>query len=535
MMVDTTATPSRSVEGHDYTGFGQLVRLNLRRDRVLLAVWVLVVGLLPAVIVSATRTAYPDRAAMGAFAAGSAASPSQLATRGPIFAVSVGGLTAWTLASSVTVVMGLVALLLTLRHSRADEEAGRLELIGSRPVGRRAALAAAMAIPASASLAVGALAVLGLLLQGLPLAGSLLLAAVLAGGGLVFVGIGGVVAQLSEGVAGARAIGLIILGLSFAVAAVGDLTTSPLVWLSPIGWARHAAAFAGDHGWVFLAQAATAALLAGVAGMIAVRRDLGAGVVQPRTGRATAAAWLTGPLALAWRRQRGQLIGWAVGLGLLGLLLGSVTGGVDAQLDSAAFRELSRQLGGGDVAQVFFQFVLYVLAQVATAAALAAVLTIRGDEVGGLAELLLVRRVRRSSWALAQWAVSGATGAAVLLGLGLLAGLSSGEFPGLIAGTLAYFPALLAVVGAGLALVGWLPRASVAASWTLLGLLIMLDLVGEFGLVSPTVMQISPFAATFNALITATTPAPTLFILTVIGLGLAGLGLLGLRRRDIGC
>lgn len=181
---------------------------------------------------------------------------------------------------------------------------------------------------------------------------------------------------------------------------------------------------------------------------------------------------------------------------------------------------------------MFFQFVLYVLAQVATAAALTAVLTLRTDETSGLAEPVLAQPVTRTRWSVSWWTIATASGAIILLGLGLGAALTSGRWA-IPLTTIAYLPAVLAVTGLALALAGWLPRASVAVSWTVLGLLLMLDLFAEFNLLPAAAVRIlSPFAATFTGLLTGGLPT-VLITLTLIALGLATLGLIGLRRRDL--
>jgi hypothetical protein len=43
-------------------------------------------------------------------------------------------------------------------------------------------------------------------------------------------------------------------------------------------------------------------------------RDYGAGLLPDKPGRATASAWLRGPVGLAWRLQRASLLGWAAGI-----------------------------------------------------------------------------------------------------------------------------------------------------------------------------------------------------------------------------
>lgn len=514
------------------TGAPSLVRLHLRRDRVLLVVWILALGLLPAAMVSATRIAYPTDTDMINFAAAALASPSQLATRGPVFAATLGGLVAWTVASSGALVQAVVTILVTIRHTRADEQSGRQETLSTTAVGRLAPLAAAISVTMIGSVAVGVVAAAGLLLQGQPPVGSLLIGAVFVGTGLFFAGTTALIAQLAQ-TGAAYAISFVVLGVAFALAAAGDLTRSWLVWLTPIGWARHTEAFAGDHAWVPLLPAAAGALTMIIAGWLALRRDLGAGLIPPRPGRARATALLSSPLGLAWRRQRGSVVGWSVGLGTLGLLLGSVTRSLDAQLDTPAFRQLSGATGGGSVSEVFFRFIVYVLAQVATAAALAAVLTLRGDERAGLAEPILVTRTARTAWALGAITMAALTGAAVLAALGLAAGLTSGTGLSLAAMTLGYLPPVLIMIGLAVALIGWLPRAAGPVCWTVLGLLLVLDLLGEFRLVPDLVLRLSPYALTFSGQLGLLPLLPVLAGLTLLAVLLTGIGMAGLRRRDL--
>lgn len=510
----------------------QLVRLHLRRDRWQLLAWVLFVGLLPTLMAVSTRQGYPDQATMDAFAQQSMANASEVALRGPVFAVSVGGLVAWTVASSGSLVSAVIAVLMAVRYVRSDEAAGRTELLRSQPVGRRDVLIAALAVPGGCAVAIGLVVFAGLAATGLPVAGSLLLGLVLMGSTLFFTGLGAVAAELSTSAGLARGLAFAALGVLFVIAATGDATHSALVWLSPFGWARYAQAFAADRFWVPLLPVVTAALLAWVAITLDGVRDLGTGVLPSRPGRSVAASWLNGPLTLAWRLGRGSLLGWSIGLGLLGVLMGSTMTNLDAQLDSAAFRDFAARHGGGSVGEVFFLFVLYVLGQVASAAALATVLSLRTHEADGLAEPVLAQPVTRGRWVASQVVMAAATGIGILAALAAGAALTSGK-PALAFVTLAYVPSLLLIVGLATALVGWAPRAAVAVSWAVLAALLLADLLGEFALVPPDVVAaISPYAATFRAIVGSGLPLVAAG-LTVAAAALAALGIVGLRRRDL--
>jgi len=68
-----------------------------------------------------------------------------------------------------------------------------------------------------------------------------------------------------------------------------------------------------------------------------------------------------------------------------------------------------------------------------------------------------------------------------------------------------------------------------------LALVILVDLLGEFRLVPPPVLRISPFLATLEPLRAAGPAqlAPVLAILLVLAAALTGFGLFGLRHRDL--
>ena len=79
-----------------------------------------------------------------------------------------------------------------VRHTRADEEAGRLELVGSAAVGRQAPLTAALLAAVTANVAIALLTCLWLAALKLPAAGSAALALSIGGCGLVFAGVAAV-------------------------------------------------------------------------------------------------------------------------------------------------------------------------------------------------------------------------------------------------------------------------------------------------------------------------------------------------------
>jgi putative exporter of polyketide antibiotics len=185
-----------------------------------------------------------------------------------------------------------MSVFLVVRHTRGDEEAGRLELVRSARVGRQAPLTSALAVAALANAVLVALLCLVLPVLGLPATGSVALALAIGTCGLAFTGVSLVAAQLTSGARAARGLAIGALGVAFLARAVGDATgasgPSWLTWVLPLGWTETLRPFAGERWWVL-------ALFLGSTGLafsLAKRRDLGAGLVQEaRRSGCWARAW----------------------------------------------------------------------------------------------------------------------------------------------------------------------------------------------------------------------------------------------------
>src|SRR5690606_16842505 len=150
---------------------------------------------------------------------------------------------------------------------------------------------------------------------GLEAADSVALGAATALLGTVFAAVGVVVAQVTEHARGAVGLGVAVLGVTYLARAFGDMQQqhgSWLSWTSPIGWAQQMRAFVDLRWWPLGLHVALVVALLAVGVGLASRRDVGAGLVAPRAGRAVAAPSLRSPFALAWRQQRTALAWWTV-------------------------------------------------------------------------------------------------------------------------------------------------------------------------------------------------------------------------------
>ncbi|MBZ4623121.1 ABC transporter permease, partial [Mycobacterium avium subsp. hominissuis] len=130
-----------------------MLRLYLRRDRISLPLWVLLLSVpLSTVYVGSIEKVYPTAAARAGFAASIMASPAQRALYGQVYSDSLGAVGIWK-AGMFHVLIAVAVILTVIRHTRADEENGRTELVDSTAIGRYAGLTAALTLSFAASIA----------------------------------------------------------------------------------------------------------------------------------------------------------------------------------------------------------------------------------------------------------------------------------------------------------------------------------------------------------------------------------------------
>ncbi|SDP31000.1 ABC-2 type transport system permease protein [Pedococcus dokdonensis] len=523
-----------------FAGAGALLRLAWRRDR-----WIVVASVLALVAtaygsMAATLDLYPTDAAAAGGAAAMVDNPSLTALYGPLPSATAAGIGVLKTVMMGSLATAFLAFALVRRHTRSEEEDGRLELVAAGVVGRRAPLAAAVALATLTVLATGLLSALSLLGTGVDATGSFALGAVEVVAGLVMIGVTAVAVQLTSTTRGAGGIAVGALGLAFVVRATADTSSggSGLVWLSFLGWAEQVSPFGANRLWlVFPALVATAGLLL-VADALLHRRDLGSGLWAARPGPSRARPALRSPLGLAWRLQRGTLLGWTIGYAVLGLVVGNIASSVDQIADSPSVEEMLRKMSGGQgsLLDAFFGTELRFLAIGAAAYGIATALRLRSEENAARAEVVLATPVSRWRWLGSHLVIAAAGSVWLLAVVGVAAGLAAGAVSGtgvseLLPAALATAPAVLVCVGLTVLLFGLLPRMSTAA-WGLLALFVLL---GEFGALLSLpdwALGLSPFDHLGSLPGGDANPAGLAGLLAV-AVAVTAVGATAFRRRDL--
>ncbi|MCX4999966.1 ABC transporter permease [Streptomyces longwoodensis] len=532
----TSLAVRTSVRSRQLAGTGTLLRLAMRQDRLTTPVWVAVNALMVLSMPGTLHSLYGTAAERSRLADQVETNPSFRALIGPVFDTSVGALTAWRVGVYAAALAAAMSLLIVVRHTRDEEESGRQELVASGTVGRRAPLTAALLAAAVADAVLALLVTAGLAGQGT--AGALAFGLGLAGVGMVFATMAAIIAQLTASARLARGLTAAVLGVAFVLRAAGDSATddgsSPLTWLSPLGWLENLRPFADERWWVLGLFAAAAAAQAVVAYALAGRRDFGMSFLPTRPGPAAGRLGTAG--ALAWRLQRGGVLGWSVGFFLAGVVYGSLTdGAADLVRDNESARKIFERMGGpSGLTDAFLASMTGMLGLIAALYVVASVLRLYGEETSGRAETVLACAVGRLRWAASHLTIAFGGSALILAlaGAGFAVGYGKEAVPVLDA-CLVQLPAVWVIGAVAVLLYGVAPRLA-PASWGVAVAVLLIGWVGPALNAPQIVLDLSPFAHLPKLPGGRMEWGPVL-TLTGLAVALVAAGLTALRRRDSGC
>lgn len=538
------ASPGRA--GDHLAGTGTLFRLMLRRDRIRLPGWTLGLALLMAYFATALQTVLTTQEDLKGMA-GFAASPVGALFGGPGYgydALTIERFVASQYGLYILVGAALMGLLTVTRHTRAEERSGRAELVRANVVGRRAQLTAALLVAGTMSLLVAVLLTVVLAAAGFGLGGASLFGVGAGAVGLAFAGVASITVQLSEYPRAAAGIAGTVLGAAFVLRGLGDMAAvqgsgpSWLSWFSPLGWSQQTAPFVFDRWWPLLLTLAFACAAALLGYLLADRRDLGAALVPPRGGSATAPAWLRHPFAVAFRLQRASVVGWTLGLLAGGLAYGSFTQPViDGFADAPA--DLVAVMGGGeDMLSGFLGLMGLMMAFTVSVFAVLAVQSLRAEETEGRAEPVLATAVGRAGWLGSHVAVTGLGVVWLLLvaglGMGIGAAASTGDaglIGDLVLGHVAHTPAVWLVLAVAALLYGAVPRA-LPAVWLLVGYGVVVGFFAPILDISATAVDLSPFEHIGEYPLADVAVGAVLTITAVVA-AVGAAALAAFRRRDL--
>lgn len=538
---EPTRAPSHW-SGNVLAGTSTLVRFILRRERIKLPAWLLGSTLLLTNLVSVVSEVMGDGASRqdatrfmeGAVGAVFGPGYGRDDITAEVYVVGVYGLILFVLAA-------LMSLLLVGRHTRAEEQNGRAELIRSNVVGRHAPLTAVLIV------AVGANVLLALMLGGVMTAngfdgGDGLLFGVSVGAvGLVFAGITALTVQVTEHARAATGMAGALLGTAWVVRLAGDMIRdhgSALSWLSPLAWSNQTRPYVDGRWWPLLLSVGLAATVAATGYSLSARRDVGAGLVAARPGNPTATPWLRSPMAVAFRLQRASLIGWTTALMAFGFILGGLANQI---ADPEGIREDRIEMFGGSMdtlVEGYLGITTLLVASLAGIMVFLSVQAVQTEEAKGRAEPVLATATSRRAW-LGSYLLMTSTGlvgslsmVGVVTGIGAAISVGDTSYIGAMAmAHLAHSPGVLVVLGIAALLLGVFPRA-IGVAWAFIGFSLFVGLFGALVDLPQSLRNLSPMEHTGHPPLDSTSWLAVMTLLAIAA-ALVAAGLVAFGRRDL--
>ena len=260
-------------------GLGQAVRLTLRRLRLQALAWVLPLWALAAATPS-YASVYPSLSSRAALIAAMRQTPGTRLLYGVLpLPGTIGQLAQWEIGTYLLVCTGLMAVLMTCRMLRTDEDEGLVEVLRGAGAGRWVPfLAPVLVVFGVVAVHAACTGVVMTALTGrvkeLTVSGAWALAGTVAVVGWAFAGAGAAASQLARSAGAARGLSLGLLGTAFALRVLADEADAP--WarrLSPLAWRDLVEPYTRDRVALLAACAACCPVLVAGAGALYERRD----------------------------------------------------------------------------------------------------------------------------------------------------------------------------------------------------------------------------------------------------------------------
>jgi len=455
--------------------------------------------------------------------------------------LTVGGYSAWRVGGTLAIFASIFGVFAATRALRAEEDAGRAEMVLANPVSRREWLTGALAATVLSAVVLALAQLAGLVLGGLPAGGSAYLALATLTVSVVFCAVGALLGQLASSRRAALQFGLGVVAVAWLLRVVADTeSTGWIRWTTPLGWAELLRPFTGAQPAVLLLPAALTAMLLAATVWLARERDIGTGMLRVGERGSSNLRLLSSPLALALRTDAGVLVGWAVAIGAFAFILGVVSKSVaSAGIPERLTHQLS-QLGVGSIATAegYVGLVFLIFAVALAAFAISQTVSARHEEEAERLETMLALPIGRRPWLSGRLAVTLGGAVAIAIIAALLAWLGartagvSISTPSML-GAAANCVAMAVLFGGIAALTfGLTPRATAIVPYALLTLAFLWQLFGQLFGAPRWLTDLTPFAHLGLAPGQPFRLLPAV-VIAAIGAAAAALAVEGFQRRDL--
>ena len=538
----------RTEAGGALAGWGTCLQILLRRFRVQIAAWVLPLWLLISVTAPSYESIYPSLETRTVLIEQMRKSPATRLLYGYVPTPGrLGQLLQWETGTFLLICTALMAILLTCRVLRADEDEGLVEILRAAGAGRAVPFLVPVALvwAAVGALSAGAGGILtwqAKNIEELTVSGAWALAGTVCVVGWAFSALAAVASQLGRQVGQARSLSMIVLALAFGMRVAADQvaegsSSNWLRWLSPLGWRDLVRPYSDDRFAVLAVCGVIAIALVIVAAALAAHREYLDSYLPDHS--ASRRRWrLRGHMDLLTRLSLRGALSWALASTGLAALYGSVSGSVNDLLapDSPTASYVGKMASGSAVEQ-FMSLLTVVTVLLVAVAAVRRMNRLAGLEHAGLVEVELATGVSRSRLFLSQ--VLGAmieSAILLVISAAVLAATTAVQLTDdhavarAFVFTVSQMPGMVAAIGIAAGLVGLAPRL-VGLSWAVVTWSAFAQFFG--GLV-----ELKDWAKDLSVLghhldVVGSPDWKPLAVQTVVGLVGIAIGLTSYTRRDM--
>ena len=546
--VVTRIPTGRTEAGGTLAGWGTCLRILLRRFQIQIAAWLVPLWLLVSVTAPSYESIYPSLETRTVLIEQMRKSPGTQLLYGYVpMPGRLGQLLQWETGTFLLVCTSLMAILLTCRMLRGDEDDGLIEVLRSTGTGR----AVPLVVPVTVVwMIIGGLSAgVGSILtwqtrsiEELTISGAWALAGTICVTGWAFSAIAAVASQLGRQVGQARSLSMIVLAIAFVMRVSADQLSDGsrsdwLRWMTPLGWRDLVRPYTDDRFTVLAVCCTVAIALALSAVVLAARREYLDGYLPDRSS--SQRRWrIRGHMDLLARLSRRGVLGWALASTGLAALYGSVSGSVNDLLapDSPTASYVGKMASGSAVEQ-FMSLLTVVTVLLVAVAAVRRMNRLAGLEHAVLVEVELATGVSRSRLFLSQ-VLSALLESIVLLLVSatVLAATTATQLTDdhavarSFVFTVSQLPGMVAAVGIAAALVGMAPKLT-GMSWAVVAWSVFAQFFG--GLV-----ELKDWAKDLSVLghhldVVGSPDWKPLAVQTAVGLVGVAIGMVAYTRRDL--
>ena len=520
-----------------------LFRFTLRRNRIFLPLWI--IGIVTFTVLCAPlATQIATSPTELAMYAETMKNPVMIALCGPLYAepYTYGVMYTQLMTVWILLLIGAMNIFLTSRHTRKDEEDGKLEVMRSLPVGRASVLSSVWLITLLSNFLIGLLCAVGLAslgIESMTIGGCFLLGGIFFIVGMFFAAIALLFSQLCSTSRGMVSSCFLTLGAFYLIAAIGNVSDNGLIYFSPFSIIFKTSPFAKNHIGPLGVILTGTIVIAAIAVFLNTRRDLGAGLLPQRHGRAHAAPSLSSPLGLAFRLTKKTAIAWVLIMFILGTSYGAIFGDFEAFIaQNELFQTILATDGNTDMMLSFMTYITLVMSLISSIPVISCILKLRAEEKKNRLEVVYACSVSRKELFLPYIGIALFLSILLQLSLSFSMWLSANatmetsfSLTDVVVAGLVKLPGVWLLAGIAVLLIGVLPRLT-SLVWVYWGVSFFVIYIGRLMDIPDTLVKLSAFGMLPNYPIDEFRILPFTAI-TVVAVAVLVTGVVGYGKREV--